>query len=85
MIITGQNFTPNRPITITISGFPHRDAQIIANASTDASGTFNRTIEFAITRVSRDEEFARISVAARDDAGKFAAELTSPEPYVARF
>jgi hypothetical protein len=85
MTITGRNFTPRRPITITINNFPHRDTEIISSATADANGTFTRTLEFALVRVPRDEEFGRIAVAARDDAGKFAAELESVDSYITRF
>ena len=85
MIVTGKNFTPSKPVTITITNFPRSEGNITRNLSADASGNFTVRMEFAFKTVDRNEEFINILVTARDETtGQFVIENASPEPYLIR-
>jgi hypothetical protein len=85
MIVTGKGFTPNKPVTITVTNFPKRDGNLTWNVTADSSGNFSRRESFEFRQVGRDEEFINILITARDDTtGQFAIENVSPEPYLIR-
>lgn len=85
LIVTGKNFTPSKPVTITIANFPRSEGNITRNLSADASGNFTVRTEFSFKTVDRNEEFINILVTARDETtGQFVIENVSPEPYLIR-
>lgn len=85
MIITGQNFTPNKQVTVTITNFPRKQGNITLSITADSKGSFTRHNDFSFLTVGRNEEFINILVTARDETSAlFAIENTSPEPYLIR-
>lgn len=83
MIIKGKNFSPSKPVTLTLINFPKVDGNIIGNTTADASGSFTYRREFAYRTVDRNEEFINILVIARDEAtSKVVIEQVSPYPYI---
>ena len=85
MIVTGKNFTPNKPVTITVTNFPKKEGNLTWSVTADGSGSFTRRESFVFREVGRDEEFINILVTARDETtGQFVIENVSPEPYLIR-
>jgi hypothetical protein len=85
MIVTGKNFTANKPVTISITNFPRSDGTITRNVTADASGNFTLRAEFGFVTVDRNEQFINMLITARDETtGQFVIENVSPEPYLIR-
>jgi hypothetical protein len=85
MLVEGKNYTPNGPVTITITNFPRKTGNITRNRVADAAGNFSLLETFSYTQTGRDEVFVNILVTGRDEkSGQFKITDVSAEPYLIR-
>ncbi|MDX1942526.1 MAG: hypothetical protein SFU99_18320 [Saprospiraceae bacterium] len=84
MIITGESFTPNGRVTITVRNFPKSQTDRIETVYAKNNGTFTHTFEFKNPAYANNQEnLPDIQVIAQDEAKKqFVTKEISPWPYV---